>query len=188
MRVNVRTLLDLPAAWLRVLAHPWVGTFDAEKPQANVIAPILGMILAGLFAGIGESLVAIVFHDASLDIWPVTVLNSLITMPVLFSAGSGLFFVVARLLAGQGGFVEQTYLLSLAAAPLAAVNGAVRNMPLIGTPVAIFTWVYGAILATTALQATHGYEARRAFATWAIPLATFLGLTMCVLLWEVAVH
>lgn len=188
MRINFRTLLDLPAAWKRVLVHPWVETFYAEKPKANVIAPILGMVLAGLFAGLGESLVAIIFQDAPLDIWPMTVLNSLITIPVLFFAGSGLFFVVARLLAGQGGFVEQTYLLSLAAAPLAALNGAVRNMSLIGTPVAIFTWVYGAILATTALQATHGYEARRAFATWAIPLAIFLGLTMCVLLWEAVVQ
>lgn len=188
MRVNVRTLLDLPAAWLRALAHPWVDTFDAEKPQANAVAPIVGMVLAGLIAGLGESLVAIVFHDASLDSWPMTVLNSLITTPVVFFAGSGLFFAIARLLAGQGSLVEQTYLLSLPAAPLAALNGAVRNMPLIGTPVAIFTWVYGAIAATTALQATHGYETKRAFATWAIPLVIFLGLTMCALLWQATVQ
>ena len=146
------------------------------------------MVLAGLFAGFGGSLVAIVFQDAPLDIWPMTMLNSLITTPILFFVGSGLFFVVARLLGGQGGFIEQTYLLSLPAAPLAAPNGALRNMPLIDTPVAIFTWVYGAIMATTALQATHGYEARRAFATGAIPLAIFLGLTMCVLLWEATVQ
>ena len=187
MRVNVRTLLDLPATWLRVLAHPWVDTFDEEKPQANLIAPVLGMVLAGLLAGLGDSLMATVFQDAPRDTWPTTVLNSLIATPVLFFVGSGLFFVVARLLGGQGSFIEQTYLLSLAAAPLAALNGAFRNMPLIGTPVAIFAWVYGAITATTALQATHGYETRRAFATWAIYLAIFLGLTLCVLLWEASV-
>lgn len=184
--MNVRTLLDLPAAWQRTLAHPWVGTFDAEKPKANIIAPILGMVLAGLIAGLGESLVAIAFHHAPFDSWPMTVLNSLIMTPGLFFAGSAVFFIVARLLAGQGGFVEQTYLLSLAAAPLAALNGAVRHMPLIGTPVAILTWGYAMIPTTTSLQAAHGYEARRAFATWAIPLATFVGLTICVLLWEAA--
>jgi hypothetical protein len=188
MKDNVRVLLDLPAAWQRVLAHPWVETFDGEKPRANMIAPILGMVLAGLIAGLGASGVAIVFHDAPPDSWPGTVLNSLVTVPALFLAGSALFFVVARLLGGQGGFVEQTYFLSLAAAPLAALNGAVRDMPLIGTPLNILTWVYGAITATTALQAAHGYEAKHAFATWAIPLATFMGLTMCALMWEAAMR
>lgn len=188
MRVDFAALLDLPAAWQRTLAHPWVGTFDAEKPKANLMAPILSMVLAGLIAGVGESLVAIVFHDAPFDSWPVTVLGSLIAMPGLFFTGSTVFFVVARLLAGQGGFVEHTYLLSLAAAPMAALNGAVRNMPLIGTPVAILTWVYGGIMATTALQAAHGYEAKHAFATWAIPLATFLGVSICVLTWEAVQH
>jgi len=63
-----------------------------------------------------------------------------------------------------------------------------RNMPLIGTPLAVFTWGYGAILATTALQATHVYETKRAFATWAVPLVIFLGLTICALLWEASVQ
>ncbi|MEM2137827.1 MAG: YIP1 family protein [Candidatus Anstonellaceae archaeon] len=94
--------------WLSAYFHP-VETFDSNKKDATLGGVVVHMALVGVLVAIATLLSSV----ASLNIGAVVVSAVLIVAyPILFVIfgliGSALMFVLAKILGGKGGFMEQT--------------------------------------------------------------------------------
>jgi len=94
--------------WLSAYFHP-VETFDSNKKDATLGGVVVHMALVGVLVAVATLLSSV----ASLNIGAAAVSAVLlIAYPIIFVIGgligSALLFVLAKILGGKGGFMEQT--------------------------------------------------------------------------------
>jgi len=165
-------LQDVVNSWIAAVTKPSVQTFAAEVPRtsqnrlimsvglATVIAAVLGLI-GGLFSG----------HLVS------SFIGSLIFTPVGFFIGQGVIFLIAKLLGGNGSYMEQSWVMSTFWAPILIVG----NIPIIGGILGLLGGLYSLYLTYLALQPTHRMDSTKALTVVGILFAIGLVLGLCVL-------
>ncbi|MBI4498270.1 MAG: YIP1 family protein [Chloroflexi bacterium] len=204
-------LAQLFQSWATVLTQPAVATFDRERPAASLDKVLVAILLAGLVAGVGSALGQLVLllflpglvTDGERAFDPlfaeqmaptaVGIVVGVIVAPLAaligFFVWAGVLFLVAKVLGGPGDFVAHSYLLSLSAAPLTAINGVLSIIPCLALLAAIPVFIYQLVLTTLALQSAHRFTVGRAIAVWLIPVAVlfFLGLCFAVLIFALVI-
>jgi hypothetical protein len=107
--------------------------------------------------------------------------GALIGVPLSFLIGSGIYWLIARLLGGVGSYEHQTYLLGTFTAPLMIVNGIVSIIPIAGGCVALLISIYTLVLTYFALKVSHNFTSGKAITTLLIPLLIGLLLACCII-------
>ena len=110
----------------------------------------------------------------------ISLCTSLFVAPVGFLIGSGIYWIIAKLLGGTGSYGEQTYLLATFAAPLMIVNGLLNLIPLCGGLAIFLVLIYYLVLAYFALQVAHDFSGNKALATVATPILLGFMLGCCL--------
>ena len=142
--------------WWQTLAHPSAATLEAHRSAANWEEIVLAAFATGAAAGLWLSRGAASQRLAPgpLWLWLLCLLAS-----VIFLAALGGSYLAAKLLGGGGRFVEQAYLTSLSATPLALLALAAQALPLAGPAIAAGATAYALYHAVLALRIAHGLTA-----------------------------
>jgi hypothetical protein len=80
---------------------------------------------------------------------------TLILAPIGFLIGSGIYFIVAKLVGGVGGFEKHTYMLATFTAPLMMVNAVLSIIPILGGCISFAVYIYQIVLTFYAMKVTH---------------------------------
>lgn len=104
-----------------------------------------------------------------------------IFVPVTFLLGSGLIWVISRMLGGMGTYTSQTYLLATFTAPITILTGLLSFLPLLGTLLVLALNIYQLALTYYALQAAHGFTSGRAVTAVLAPLLLGFLFVCCAL-------
>ncbi len=190
--------------WVSVTTQPGRASFDEARPHSDLGLAVLGIALAGLVAAVLNFLSTIVFgatvmglaglipgEDFAEAVLPtfMSVFGSgvgIVLGPVVTVAGflilSGVLYVVAMILGGEGSFTEQSYLLSLFQAPLNIVTSVLGLIPIAGGCLNIGVWVYGIVLGVFAIQSAHRMTTGRAAVVVLLPGAVVLFLVLCAVI------
>src|SRR6185312_10931586 len=137
-------LSALPSQYIQILSQPSVKTFTEEKGRASWLSTWFQVILLGvisaLLAALGQ-LISPVPMSSVAGIDPTslkyislisTIFIVLVGTPCAFFAASGVFYLFARILKGQGTFLEQTYLLVLLGFPMVILSSLLALIPTVG--------------------------------------------------------
>ena len=164
-------LQDVVNSWIAAVTKPNVQTFAAEVPRtsqnrlimsvglATVIAAVLGLI-GGLFSG---NLVS-------------SFIGSLIFTPVGFFIGQGVIYLIAKVVGGNGSYMEQSWVMSTFWAPILILT----NIPIIGGIIGLVAWIYSLYLTYLALQPAHRMDSTKALTVVGILIAIVVVLGMCL--------
>jgi hypothetical protein len=170
---------QLPSQYWRVLTHPKVATFAEEEGKAawNIIwiqlvaIAVISAICAALSTlestsilnalGVGNSAASATFN--SLRQSPLSSgFASLIGIPLSFFISTGIYFLLARALRGQGNFLHYAYCTLLIVAPITLLNAVLELVPVLG-PIATFAlYIYEFVLLILMTMAVHRLSAGRA--------------------------
>ena len=162
-------LQDVINSWISSVTKPSVQTFAAEVPRtsqnrlimsvglATVIAAVLGLI-GGLLSGNATGFI-----------------GSLIGTPIGFFVGQGVIYLIAKMVGGNGSYMEQSWVMSTFWAPILVLT----NIPIIGGFIGIFAWLYSLYLTYLALQPTHRMDSTKALTVVGILFAIFVVLALC---------
>ena len=176
--------------WIRAITRPMLATYQElleEEPNPSLGTALLWMAVYGAILAMGIEILSFVTRlgehpdMASLLCGPIVVLVTAVTGAVIgFFVGSGIHFVSAKILGGEGTFVRQSYLLAAACAPMSIISVCLVVLPCVGPLLGLVSILYMLWLAVLALQAAHRFTAGRAVASVLAPLV-FLGISLCVL-------
>jgi len=176
--------------YMNALTKPNVSTYEAEIPQANwnavligvgivtVVSLLLGLLRALLFPAVVNPLGNQFGSDANMS--AITNMASgatvgsalfgIIFTPLLFFCGAGILWLTARMFGGTGSnFMTHCYLLSLSYTPTRVIAAVLNFIPVLGL-ISFIVILYQFYLAGLALQASQRMQPGRAqMAAW-IPL------------------
>jgi hypothetical protein len=156
-------------SWIAAVTKPSVQTFAAEVPRtsqnrlimsvglATVIAAVLGLI-GGLLSGNATGFI-----------------GSLIGTPIGFFLGQGVIFLIAKMVGGNGNYMEQSWVMSTFWAPILIVS----NIPIIGGILGLLGGLYSLYLTYLALQPTHRMDSTKALTVVGILIAIVVVLGLC---------
>src|SRR5689334_2402673 len=163
-------LQDVVNSWIAAITKPSVQTFAAEVPRtsqnrlimsvglATVIAAVLGLI-SGLLSGSATGFI-----------------GSLIGTPIGFFVGQGIIYLIAKMVGGNGSYMEQSWVMSTFWAPILVLT----NIPIIGGIIGLVAWIYSLYLTYLALQPTHRMNSSKALTVVGILVAIVVVLGMCL--------
>ena len=97
-------------------------------------------------------------------------IGTLVLAPLGFIIGSAIYFLVAKLVGGQGGFEQHTFALATFSAPLLIVNGFLGIIPVVGSCVSLFVYIYQIVLTYFAMKVTHNLSTGKALVVALVPL------------------
>jgi hypothetical protein len=89
---------------------------------------------------------------------------------------SGIIYISAKIFGGQGSFLTQSWLLSLFYVPLNIIAAIAGIIPLLGSLVALATFIYGIVLSVMAVASAHRMTTGRATAAVLLPLIVIFAL------------
>ena len=105
-------------------------------------------------------------------------LTAIITVPLFFLIGVGIYHLIAKLLGGQGEFGRYAYLNAAYAAPLGIVASLLSLVPF-ASCLTIFISIYQIVLAYFATKVEHRLTSGRALLTVLLPVIVVVGLMAC---------
>lgn len=149
------TATDLGAvlhAWRHTLSHPSIASFQDHRAAANWEEVILTVCATGSATGLWLSHLA---PAGELALGGAALPALCLLACAAFLAMIGCSYLGAKLMGGDGRFVEQAYLTSLGVTPLALVALVAQALPLVGTAIAVGAAAYALYLALLALRAAH---------------------------------
>jgi len=176
---------QLPSQWIRVLTHPGASALAEESGKASwdivwvqlIISAVISAIFSFLVTLEGSSFMNVptTGSNASLLTAYRSVLTgasfaSIITVPLFFFIGMGIFFGLAKAFGGQGRFVTQSYTFLLYGVPLGIVVSVLSLIPIAGSFIAIAIGIYAIVLDVFAVMAVHRLSGGKATAVILIPL------------------
>ena len=187
------------STWINSIIKP-AETFKAEKAKASLGKGMFNYAIINVIAGFLVGIAIAVFvsilpstgpYAQILSMLKVLGIAAIIVMPILFAIlaiigsliGQGIFYIFAKLLKGQGTFVQQYYLTSLYVPILGIISFIVMLIPFIGTFISFIVALFTLYLLTIALRETHNYSTGRAVLTWLIAaIAIFIILLIIIVL------
>lgn len=168
----VLTFQDLFRRYKTVLMHPSVATFDAELPEANTKAVLLG---AGVFAGAWTFflIVASLASRSAFSSGPTLglVIGGFLVFFFAFFISVGVYQLLAMPFGGTGSYLPYAYLISLAIVPTEAIGAVLLIIPVLGILVLLAASIYGLYLMVLATQSAQRVTPGKAWAIVMIPSA-----------------
>ncbi len=111
------------------------------------------------------------FTGASIGIGIVfAFVGALILAPLGFLFGSAIYFLLAKIVGGQGDFERHTFALATFSAPLLIVNGALGIIPILGGCVSFLVYIYQIVLTYFAMKVAHNLSSGMALLVALVPL------------------
>lgn len=179
----MQILKELYEIWKNVLINP-AGTFKAQAKKADYaeavkhvgIAGIIQGILTGILLMMGLSAVGGILGygmlGASIGIMSIVLLAILVPISAIIGLfiGSGILYIIAKILGGKGDYQTQTYLMAIYMAPIGIISGVLGMIPLAGIVIALIAMIYAIYLLTLSLKETHKYSTGKAVLTWLLPV------------------
>lgn len=160
-------LSALPAQYIHILTRPTVKTFTEEKGSASWSSTWFQLILLGVISALLAALGLLISPVPVSGVEGVdpttlkyialisTIIIVLVGTPCAFFAVSGIFYLFARILKGQGTFLEQTYLLVLLGFPMVILGSLLALIPTVGGWLQYVPHIYSLFLLVQALRAVH---------------------------------
>ncbi len=177
--------------WKRVLTKP-EQTFKAEIKKSSPEGFTKNLAVAGLITGFIVGIVTALGFSGTLfgALGSITAfVLVLVAMPLLFIFGalinSAVVYVFSWLLGGKGNFTNQSYLISLYAAPINIIVYVLMFIPLVNILAIIVLGIYSLYLLTLALKQVHSFNTGKAILVWLLPIVISL-LFMMVMIMMVA--
>jgi hypothetical protein len=173
---------------------------ELEKPQATLgmafiwiviaavilaVLSIIGVLVSSVLSsgpGIMQSLMGsdmppemaaqmAAFTGASIGLGIVfAFIGSLIFAPLGFLIGSAIYFLIAKVVGGEGSFERHTFALSTFTAPLLIVNGALGIIPVLGACLSFVVYIYQIVLTYFAMKVAHNLTSGKALLVALVPL------------------
>ncbi len=179
--------------WEAVLTKP-KETFAAEKKNASFAEGAkhlaIGYGVYGLLMGITLAFLNTLYEIPGMPSLPMPFpgMAAIITTPITYiiggivgiAIGTGVLWIIAKLLGGQGSFTAMYYLGSLYAAPLAVLQ-ILSIISVAGGLVSLLLLVYMLYLLTLMIKEVHGFDTTKAVLVWAIPLVLLVVLAMILI-------
>ncbi len=103
-------------------------------------------------------------------------LSAILVTPLVFLVSTGIFYLLGRLLGGNGDFGRYAYLLATFQAPLGIVNALLGLIPGLGGCLNLILAVYGLVLTYRATKVGLNLSTGRAIIGVAIPVSAALAL------------
>jgi hypothetical protein len=183
---------------------------ERQKPNANLTTAVIWIIIAAvllaIFSAIGAILGNLIGGGATAmqslidqaDLPPevaaqltaytvagvggaaTTFCFTLILAPIGFLIGSGIHFLIAKLLGGTGSFEEQTYLLATFVAPMMIISGVVGIIPILGGCVSFLIFIYQLVLTFLAVKVVHRLGTGQAVVVAVGPALIFFVCILCL--------
>ena len=183
-------------------------TEEGSKPQANFTTAIIWMVITGAVTGIlGWMAFNLLFGSSNgllamieqMDLPPETAtqmremfsngmmsafvggagLSSIVTTPLFFLLGAGLFYLIGRMLGGQGDLGRYAYLLASFQAPLGIITALLGLVPMLGGCLGLLLSIYSLVLTFFATKVGLNLSSGKAIAVIVIPVAVLLLLMIC---------
>lgn len=104
--------------------------------------------------------------------------GNLLTTVVSFFLVSGLYWLLAKLLGGQGSFLESSWLFALISTPIIAASTLLGLIPILGLVAGVVLGIYQVVMTIFAMAAAHRLKIGKATAVVVIPLALVLVLAI----------
>jgi hypothetical protein len=155
---------------------------------AAVVAAIfsaIGALIGGLFSGLPAMMETFMGQsdmppEVAAQLATITAVTAgggvffalcatLILAPIGFLIGSGIYFVVAKLVGGAGSFEKHTYMLATFTAPLMMVNAVISIIPILGGCVSFAIYIYQIVLTYFAMKVTHNLTTGKAIIVAVMP-------------------
>lgn len=188
---------QLPGQWIRVITHPGAMTLAAESGKASwditwvqlIISAVVSAILSFLVSLEGRSFVTLPsgtsganagFMNSYRYILGGASFASIITVPLFFFIGMGIYYGLAKAFGGQGRFLTQCYTFLLFGVPLGIISSLIALIPFAGVFIGFAVGVYEIVLDIFAVMAVHRLSGGKATAVILIPLGVLL-LLFCAL-------
>lgn len=181
---------------------------EGSRPQANFTTAIIWMVITGAVTGIlGWVAFNLLFGSSNgllamieqMDLPPETAaqmremfsngmmsafvggagLSSIVTTPLFFLIGAGLFYLIGRMLGGQGDLGRYAYLLASFQAPLGIITALLGLVPMLGGCLGLLLSIYSLVLTFFATKVGLNLSSGKAIAVIVIPVAVLLLLMIC---------
>lgn len=162
----------------------WILIFMLLDPMGQSLAMMPEMLVQMGFSA-AQSTELITQMEATTQASMFLMLCGLLVgIPGLALAWSGMLWLAARLLGGQGSYDKQTFLFAAFTTPLLMVSVFLYLFPLLGPLLVMGLMVYILYLSFWALRVVHGLAAERAATAVLAPTLGFLVAGCCVVtLW-----
>lgn len=186
---------QLPSQWIRVLTHPGAMALAEESGKASwdivwiqlIISAVISAIFSFLISLEGFSVMTMptTGNNASMltayrSLLTGTSFASIITVPLFFFIGAGIYFGLAKAFGGQGRFVTQCYTFLLYGVPLGIIASVLGLIPIAGSFIGAALGIYEIVLDVFAVMAVHRLSGGKATAVILIPLGVVF-LLVCAL-------
>lgn len=184
---------------------------EQTKPQANFTTAIIWMVITGAVSGImGWLAFRFLFATGNpflpmidqMDLPPEAAeqmrqmfssgmmgamaggagLSSILITPLFFLIGTGIFYLIGRLLGGNGDLGRYAYLLAAFQAPIGIINAVLGLIPLLGGCLSVVLTLYSLVLTYFATKVGLNLSSGKAIAVIVIPLGVVLLLMLCLIL------
>lgn len=181
---------------------------EQNKPQATFTTAIIWMVITGavtgilgwvsfnLFFGSGNGFLAMI---EQMNLPPETAaqmreifsggmmgamaggagLSAIITTPVFFLIGAGIFYLIGRLLGGNGDLGRYAYLLASFQAPIGIISALLGLIPVLGGCLNLLLAIYSLVLTYFATKVALNLSSGRAITVIVLPVALILLLMIC---------
>lgn len=160
------------AAMWRVLTHPSLSAFEDARANANFGRAIVGTFAVGFgFGALRGFLHWLVSSHPAAEIVTLAVMTGFSLLASLIVAQAVLLIAV-RAIGGRGDFATQTYLTSLAYAPLNAIAISADIVPNASNLIVFGVSIYSTVLIALALRVAHDRQ------KWRAPMIVVLGLAL----------
>ncbi len=133
---------------------------QADLPEATR-AQLMPLLNSGILGGLGAANVA-----------------SIITIPIGFLIGTGILYLIARLLGGVGDFGRYAYLNAAFTAPLTILSSLLSVIPVLGC-LSVIVSIYQLVLTYYATKVEHQLSSGKALLVVLLPLIVVLLLIFC---------
>lgn len=168
-------MVDIPInLWIPALTKPKETFSKAKKSKVSLVDALIIMALCGAI----EGLVVGLFTGAGL-IWGLII--GLVAALLFSFVGTGLFWLMAKLLGGKGEFTRQYYLYSLFGAPI-AIASILGILPVIGQVISILLSLYSLYPLTISIREIHGFDTLKAVLSWLVPGIILLVIAVIMIL------
>ncbi len=112
--------------------------------------------------------------------------GNLLTAFVSFFLASGLYWLLARLLGGQGSFLQSTWLFALISVPITAATALLGLIPFLGLIAGVALGIFQIVMTIFAMAAAHRLTVGKATVAVLVPFALGVVVTICALGFMVA--
>lgn len=173
--------------WKSAIMQP-AKTFSSERRNADFKEGAWHVGLAGVITGFIAGLVALLFGTAvggaigstiGIAAFVMGIVLTPIISVIMWLIGSGIIYIVAKLLGGKGDFKLQSYLFAIYMAPISIISTIIGVIPVVNM-LGIVVTLYSLYLLTLAIKESHRFTTMKAVITWLIP-AVLLMIVVLVL-------